>query len=164
MHTRTDAQYVRTVPSSACSVELTAQSLVGLLCAAARVDRLPARGWALESALDALDRIQARETAAIKRVVARWPRGLGGVVPRFQGADEIIRELARAGHLSPAGEGWGAGWVPNPGWVASHERLALALSTADRMLLRRAAQGLNAALVTWSKKAVASGPVGSATT
>jgi hypothetical protein len=143
-------------------VELTPSTLIGLICAVARVERLPARGWALEIALDSLDRYPVAGDISVKRAVARWPRP-ASCAAKLHGIDLVVRQLAAAGHLVPSGRGWFAGYVPEEGWLEAHARLASSLCDADRQLLRRAVQGLQAALSTWSKKAVASGPAGSST-
>ncbi len=147
----------------AMCIELTPQSIIGLLCAFARVDRLPARGWALEAGLEIVDRHDGDEQLALKRAVSRLPRGPGGVLPRFGALDKLLQDLAQAGHLTRAGRGWDAGFVPDKVWIAAHEALAVSLSARERALLRKAAQALKATLTTWSKNAVASGPAGAGT-
>ena len=138
-------------------VELSPTALVGLICAYARVERLPARGWALEIALDALARHTQGSDGALSRAVARWPRS--PCCSTFRGLDKAVRELAAAGHLLPSGSGWEAGFNPATAWIDAHAELAGALAENDRAALARAVQGLQAAVRTWSKKAVAAGPV-----
>jgi hypothetical protein len=139
------------------TIEVTAQALVGLLCAAARVERLPARGWALEVALDVLDQTSRAEATPVRRAIARWPRNTGGVRGRYRDLDQLVRELARAGSVVPDGRGWSAGYVPTHDWLAPHTRLAALLPVSDQVLLGKAAQRLNAILSTWSKRFSASG-------
>ena len=141
-------------------IELTPRSLIGLLCAFAGVKRLPVQGWALEVGLDVLGRHASADESAVGRALSRWPRGAGGVVPRYLGLQKLLQELVRSGHLQPEGRGWDAGYAPAEGWIAAHTGLVTALSRTERGALTKAAQALNAALTTWSKNAVASEPVG----
>jgi hypothetical protein len=143
------------------SLELTAPTLIGLLCAEARVERLPAQLWPLQIALEHI--AVTHEDSAVKRACARWPRASGGSAAHFQ-VKKIMRELARGGFFSPEGRGWDAGYAPDSRWLRKHAMMWASLSGIDRLVLRQAAQRLRATLTTWSKNAVASRPVGAAIT
>jgi hypothetical protein len=146
-------------PRSARPLELTAPALIGLLVAASGAARLPARSWALAIALDVIESA-APTNSTLSRAASRVPRSSAAVAsPRA--LDLTVLGLAREGHLVPTGTGWDAGFDPSQAWVARHGALAGALTPGDQAVLRQAAQRLKAALSTWSKKSVASGPVGS---
>lgn len=142
------------------AIEVTSPALIGLICAEARVRRLPARGWALEVALDVLDLSLGAEGTPLRRAIARWSRAIGGVRGRYHGLDGLVRGLARAGNLAPEGSGWAAGYAPVSGWLCSYAELVELLPSSDRAALERAAQRLNATLSTWSKNFSTSGAVG----
>jgi hypothetical protein len=154
--------YIMT-PRSRPRIDLTPQALIGLLCALAKVERLPARGWAVEVALDWIDGVNSRPDLSVKRSVARWKRGRPGVASRYAGLEQLLIGMARQGLLAPDGRGWSAGFVPAPDWVERHVALAARLPADDLAVLAKAAQGLSASIRTWSKKAVASRPTGSET-
>ena len=141
---------------------LAPQTLVGLLCVVGRVARLPPRCWPMEVALSHL-RDVADETGAIGSALSRWPLWLARGGP-YAGVDRVIRDLARLRILTPEGEGWHAGYAPSRSWLDANDRLLWSMAQADRASVRRGGQALRAALNTWSKNAIASGPSGLGTT
>lgn len=145
------------------TIEITNPVLLGLICAVGGVKRLPAGCWAIELALDKMDRQKLPASTAVMRTVRRWPRSSGPVSAQFNGLDELLRRLALAGHLCPVGRGWFACYELGAPWLEAHVRLASTLAPGDLRLLKTGAQSLHAALRTWSKKAAASAPLGSAT-
>jgi hypothetical protein len=140
--------------------ELTTAALIGLLVAASGAVRLPARSWALGIAIEAIETGSTR-ASPLRRACRRVPRG-DAAGATFRALDKAVLGLVREGHVIPDGTGWDAGFSPTQRWLVGHANLALALAPLDRSLLRKAAQRLKAALSTWSKNAVASRPVGSA--
>jgi hypothetical protein len=111
----------------------------------------------------ALSMAHPGDGTALGKALARWPRR---PLPDagFAEVDRLVRDLARAGHLTPVGEGWHAGYVPTARWIKSHRKLRAALAPVDRAALRRAGQALRASLSTWSKNFVAADPSGLSTT
>lgn len=147
-------------PRAAPPPELTTAALIGLLVAASGGGRLPARSWALGIAIEAIESASTKDSSLL-RACRRVPRG-DVVAASFRVLDKAVLGLAREGHVIPDGSGWGAGFSPTQPWLMQHARLALVLAPGERSILRKAAQRLKAALSTWSKNAVASDPVGSA--
>lgn len=147
-------------PRAESPLELTPPVLVGLLVAVAGVDRLPSRPWPLDEALECVETELGPADSPLRRACVRLAKGRGGVGPKFEGLAAVVRDLARAGHMTPEGRGWNAAYVAAPVWLAAHAELATHLDRADRRVLTRGAQRLKAALRTWSKNAVASAPTG----
>lgn len=140
------------------SLELTPAALVGLICASSGIARLPALTWALEIAVEALRDQVFDERSCLRRATAR----LGH--PQAEMRRVILRrtlcEMVRTRQMRIEGQGWEAGYVPDEAWRDACLRTARSLPRRDRQALDGSAQRLRAALTTWSKKAVASGPVG----
>lgn len=143
-------------------LEITTPALVGLLVAASGGARLPARSWALDIAIEVIEASTATPSS-LGRACSRVARSRAPSGGRLRALDKTVLGLARGGHLIPEGRGWDAGFSPAPAWLARHSDLIVELVPGDRAALRKAGQRLKAVLRTWSKKAVASDPVGSAT-
>jgi hypothetical protein len=142
---------------NARNVDLTPSAVVGLVCAVARATWIPARTWALESAIEGVEAVLAEDTTSIiARAITRFPRGTGGVQPRFGGIGKVVLELARMGHFAPTGHGWTAGYAPSEAWLAAHRSLYRELSSRDRKAIASGVQQFKASLRTLLKKSVAS--------
>jgi hypothetical protein len=128
-------------------------TLVGLVCAAGGALVLPAKGWALEPALELLEK-RCRHGGLLARSFMAWFQGAPPRPFRFAMVTGVLRELAIDGHLHPAGQGWEAGYVVDPSWRAVHVALAARLPRSESRPLGAAGQRLVASLTTWSKKAV----------
>ena len=102
-------------------------ALLGAACALGRVQRLPAREWAVISALDA--------------------GGVSANVPT------LVRSLARSGALRPSGRGWEAGYDIEVDWA---QRSYAELDPNLHHRAEDVAAQLVAMVTIWSKNAVVS--------
>ena len=139
---------------------LSPATLVGLVCSSSGAEVIPARGWALEPALELLE-LRAQRDSLLSRSIRSWVDQWAGRTFRFVGVDAVLRELAVSGKLLPVGVGWNAGYTLDEAWSNDHGTLLGFLSTEERRTLKQAGQRLTATLTTWSKNG--SAPARSAT-
>jgi hypothetical protein len=135
-------------------LDLTRETLVGLLCAAAGLDRLPAQHWPVDAALQYLERHVVKDSA-VARTLARWPRP--HTDPSFQYGElpALTRKLVSLGLLAPEGTSWEASFRVEASWAAKNRALFIRLPATEQRSLRRAGQRLVALATMASKKPVA---------
>jgi hypothetical protein len=135
-------------------LDMTRETLIGLLCAAAGLDRLPAQHWPLDAAMQYLERDIA-ENSAVWRTLARWPRVRTDPSFRYGELPALMRKLACLGLLTPEGTGWEAAFRLKPSWAAENRALLFRLTADERQSLRRAGQRLVAMTTMASKRPAA---------
>lgn len=133
---------------------LTRESLVGLLCAAAELDCLPAQLWPLDGTLEYLAK-SAPPEGPIQRVLMHWPTADSGPGLRFVALPQLIRKLTALHLLTPEGTGWAACYRLKDGWRAASVSLLRRLPEAERTSLNHAAQRLQAMATMASKNPAA---------
>jgi hypothetical protein len=149
------------VPLPMSRTALTSEAVVGVLCAAAGLSRLPARHWPLDAALEELaERVDARGDIGL--ALARMPR-TSGAGDRFPRIRPLLRQLVTLGLLVPYGSGSDAGFVIEGTWAEANAALLASLAESDRRALGEVAQRLCAMVTMASKNPVANGLAGSGT-
>lgn len=136
------------------ALHLTRETLVGLLCAAAGLERLPAQHWPIDGALQYLER-EVPENSAVGRALARWPRP--GPDPSFRYGElpALAHTLVSLGFFTPEGTNAEASFRIDPSWATDNDALLIRLPESEQRPLRRAGQRLVAMATMASKKPVA---------
>ena len=143
----TDLLAVDSCPSGTVAPMLGRQGLIGVLVAAAGLDRLPPTGWPIEATLELLvhdERIRPTPGSPLSLAVDRWAQPGNAARSRFPALGLLLRALVAAGHLTPRGAGQHARLEIHPDWRESHRHILDLLSDGDRRSLLRAGQRLAA--------------------
>lgn len=133
------------------TMEVHPAALVGLLCARAGAVRIPAQPWALEIAVEVIDR-EAPASSVLSRSLSYVRRRGDPSRDRRLNVASLLRGLVRSGHLRPEGSGWHAGYAVSSNWLNRQVKLFGVLPARDRAALARAGQRFRAVLAARSKK------------
>jgi hypothetical protein len=133
---------------------LTRETLVGLLCAAGRLERLPAQQWPVDGALQYLERDVPLDST-VGRTLAKWPRLKNDPSFRYGELPVLARRLVSLGLLTPEGARSEAVFRIDASWATKNEALLTRLPGREQRPLRRAGQRLVAMATMASKKPVA---------
>jgi hypothetical protein len=135
-------------------VLITREALVGLLCAAGHLQRLPAQHWPIDAALQYLER-EVPTHSAVGRTLAAWPRP--GTDPSFRYGElpALARRLVCLGLLTPEGTRSEAVFRIDTSWTTENEALLNRLPMREQRPLLRAGQRLVAMATMASKKPIA---------
>jgi len=129
---------------------LKEETVVGLLLAAAKCDRLPARPWPLAAACETLSRSRATVDEVLQTAACS--------VSQPTGTDECERwmlGLYLHGHVRPVGRGIAATWVVQPAWRDQWAVAIDCLEPSEREAFDEAGQTLTRCLSIWEKTVLA---------
>src|SRR5262245_7500201 len=127
------------------TMEVHPATLLGLLCAGLEQPRIPAQPWALEIAVEVLDR-EAPASSVLSRSLSCVRRRGDPSRDRRLDVASLLRGLVRGGHLRPEGSGWHAGYAVSSNWLDRQVKLFGVLPATDRAALARASQRFRAVL------------------